>query len=181
MSKKREHIILLAGNGQNVGKTLFACRLIESLKSKFDVVGIKICPHFHELPADTIFIKKTDDYQIIKEYKEEGSKDSNRLLSAGAKEVYYIQAKDDKLKEVLDLLDNMISSLGPVIIESGGLRNILKPGLFLMIENKNNKKLKPQTIDYRKLADVNIEFDGEQFNFDPKNIEFSNQKWVIKN
>jgi hypothetical protein len=181
MAIQRENIILLAGNGQNVGKTLFACQLIASLKSKFDVVGIKICPHFHKLPADTNFIKKTDDYQIIKEHKQEGTKDSNRLFDAGAKEVYYIQAKDDQLEEVISFLDGMISSTKPVIIESGGLRNILEPGLFLMIENKNNKKLKPKTIDYRKLADVNIEFDGDKFNFDPKSIEFSNHKWVIKN
>jgi hypothetical protein len=179
MEKKRDNIILLAGNGQNAGKTLFACQLISSLRIK--VIGIKICPHFHHLPSDTNFIVKTENYQIIKENKQEGSKDSNRLLNAGADKVFYIQTKDEHLNDVLCYLDKIICSATPIIIESGGLRNIIEPGLFLMIENKNNRKLKPNTLYFRKLADVNIEFDGEKFNFEPGNIDFSKKKWVIKN
>lgn len=181
MAIQRENIILLAGNGQNVGKTLFACQLINSLKQKHSVIGIKICPHFHELKPDTEFVVKNTNYQITKEHLQQGKKDSNRLLSAGAKEVYYIQAKDDYLKEVLSCLDKIIPNDQLLIIESGGLRKILEPGLFIMIESKINKKLKPNTKEYRELADLNIEFDGEEFNFDSNNLDFSDRKWVIKN
>ncbi|WP_321516619.1 hypothetical protein [Marinifilum fragile] len=181
MTIQRENIILLAGNGQNVGKTLFACQLINSLKQKHSVIGIKICPHFHELKPDTEFIASNTNYQIIKEHRQQGKKDSNRLLNAGAKEVYYIQAKDDYLREVLCCLDKVVPNDSLLIIESGGLRKILEPGLFIMIESKNNKKLKPNTVKYREMANLNIEFDGEEFNFDPNRIHFSEQKWVIKN
>lgn len=181
MTIQRENIILLAGNGQNVGKTLFACQLINSLKQKHSVIGIKICPHSHELKPDTEFIINNKNYQIAKEHLQQGKKDSNRLLAAGAKEVYYIQAKDDYLNEVLSCLDKVIPNDQLLIVESGGLRKILEPGLFIMIESKNNKKLKPNTKEYRVLADLNIEFDGEEFNFDSDKIDFSEQKWVIKN
>ena len=142
MIMRRENIILLAGNGQNVGKTLFACQLIESLQQKHSVIGIKICPHFHDLDPDSVFIIKNENYQITKEDRKDGTKDSNRLLNAGAKEVYYIQTKDEYLTNVMADLEKVITSNMPVVIESGGLRNILEPGLFLMIENKSNRKLK---------------------------------------
>ncbi|WP_421918926.1 hypothetical protein [Marinifilum sp.] len=181
MTIKRKNIVLLAGNGQNVGKTLFACQLIKSLQQKHSVIGIKICPHFHDLDLNAEVIASEDNYQIIKETHQVGSKDSNRLLAAGAKEVYYVQSKDKYLNEVLLCLNSIISTNSLFIIESGGLRNIIRPGLFIMIESKNNKKLKPNTLKFREIANLNIEFDGEKFSLNANSICFSEKKWIIKN
>jgi hypothetical protein len=180
MIEKRENIILLAGNGQNVGKTLLACQIINNLKNEHEIIAIKICPHFHHLEPKTQYLLNNDNFQITKENNPQGKKDSNRLLNAGAKEVYYIQTKDCNLPKVMKYLDSLISPVSPILIESGGLRNVIEPGLFLMIENLKNKEIKPNTLKYRNLADLNIEFNGEKFNIDPDKIDFSDKKWVLK-
>lgn len=180
MKEFRKNILLIAGTGRNVGKTLFACKLIESLNCNNSVISIKISPHFHE-PGQTVdVIKQSAHFQITKERSKSGHKDSNRLLKAGSKEVYYIQAKDDSLSEVLFFLDSIIPPKTPMIIESGGLREIIHPGLFLMIHHKNNN-LKARATEYKPLADKWIEFDDNNFNFTPEKIIFTNDEWIIKN
>lgn len=180
MKEFRKNILLIAGTGRNVGKTLFACKLIESMDCKNSVVSIKISPHFHELGQTIEIVKQSEHFQIAKERNKSGRKDSNRLLKAGSKEVYYIQAKDDSLPEIIFFLDSIIPPNTPMIIESGGLREIIHPGLFLMIHHNNNY-LKARAIKYKPLADKWIEFDGNNFNLTPEKIIFINEEWIIKN
>jgi len=177
----RENILLIAGTGQNVGKTLFACKLIDHLKDQHPIVSIKICPHFHELEPEVLILKKNENYTITKETTTEHNKDSNRMLKAGSNAVYFVQTKDEYLSEVLSFFDKFINITTPVIIESGGLRELLTPGLFLMIKNKNSNQTKPKTEKYLHLADRKIEFNGDTFNLDPARVKFANNKWVIKN
>jgi len=175
----RENILLIAGTGQNVGKTLFACKLIDQLKDQHTIISIKICPHFHELKSETLILKKTENFIITKETTTEYNKDSNRMLKAGSDAVYFVQTKDEYLSEVLSFFDKFIKTNTPVIIESGGLRELVTPGLFLML--KSNNQTKPKTEKHLLLADREIEFNGDSFNFDPALINFASNKWVIKN
>ncbi|WP_461629958.1 hypothetical protein [Labilibaculum euxinus] len=180
MVSSKRNILLITGTGRNVGKTLFACRLIEKLKCENELVCIKISPHFHELSKELEIISETDNFVIAKETSKTGSKDSNRLFRAGSKKVYYVQAKDDHLTEILSYFEKILSAETPVICESGGLRDLIEPGLFLMINKKDNKNIKTRAIGYGKLADKWIEFNGENFNFTAENISFTNNEWKIK-
>jgi hypothetical protein len=179
MKNRKQNILLIAGTGRNVGKTLFACQLIKSLACK-NVICIKISPHFHVLNKEIEIIKRTENLVIAKENQKTGTKDSNRMLQAGSQEVYYVQAKDDALTEVLSYFEEILSAETPVICESGGLRDLIEPGVFLMINKKNNNNIKPRAIGYQKLADKWIEFDGENFNFTAENISFIHDKWKLK-
>ncbi len=181
MRSIKRNILLIAGTGRNVGKTLFACRLIEQLACKNELVCIKISPHFHELSKELEIVSETEDFVIAKENNKSGSKDSNRLFRAGSKKVYYVQAKDDHLPEVLSYFEKIVTVETPVICESGGLRDLIEPGLFLMINKEKNNNIKPRAIGYQKLADKWIEFNGEDFNFTAENIAFTNNEWKIKN
>jgi hypothetical protein len=181
MRNIKKNILLIAGTGRNVGKTLFACRLIEELACKNELVCIKVSPHFHELSKELEIIRETEDFIIAKENNKKGSKDSNRLFQAGSKKVYYVQAKDDHLPEVLSYFEKILTPETPVICESGGLRDLIEPGLFLMINKENNNNIKPRAIGYGKLADKWIEFNGENFNFTVDKITFADNEWKIKN
>ncbi|MBN2596181.1 MAG: hypothetical protein JXR82_05275 [Marinifilaceae bacterium] len=181
MKRIKRNILLIAGTGRNVGKTLFACRLIEELRCKNKLVCIKVSPHFHDLNAGLKIIQETENFVISKEINETGSKDSNRMFRSGSKEVYYVQAKDDYLHEVLSYFEKTLSPETPIICESGGLRDLIEPGLFLMINKKNNNNIKPRAVGYRKLADKWIEFNGEEFDFTAKKIAFTTNGWEIKN
>jgi len=177
----KKNILLIAGTGRNVGKTLFACRLIEELACKNELVCIKVSPHFHKLSAEIEIIRDTENFSIAKENNKKGSKDSNRLFQAGCGKVYYVQAKDDHLPEVLSYFEKIISAETPVICESGGLRDLIEPGLFLMINKENNINIKPRAISYGQLADKWIEFNGDNFDFTAEKIVFTNNEWKIKN
>ena len=89
-----ERIILLSGNGQNVGKTTFACQLIKHLKNlNQKVYALKITPHFHtETPSHCIF--KDDRFILSLEKDINTGKDSSRFLEAGADESFVLQVKD---------------------------------------------------------------------------------------
>ena len=174
MRNIKKNILLIAGTGRNVGKTLFASRLIEELACKNKLVCIKVSPHFHKLNRELEIIRETEGFIIAKENNKKGSKDSNRLFQAGSKKVYYVQAKDDHLPEVLSYFEKILSAETPVIYESGGLRDLIEPGLFLMINKENNNNIKTRAIGYRQLADKWIEFNGENFNFTANKIAFTN-------
>ncbi len=88
---------------------------------------------------------------------------------------------DNQLSLVFDKLIKLIPQDSPIICESGGLRQIIKPGIFLMINKKNNHKIKPQAIRNRELADKWIEFDEQKFDFNPLNLHFSESGWAIQN
>lgn len=181
MNNLRKNILLIAGTGRNVGKTLFACNLIESLKCKNQVICIKISPHFHEINNKLEILKETKDFLIAKENSVDGGKDSNRLYRSGSNEVYYVQGIDSTLPEILSYFDEIISSEKAIICESGGLRNLVEPGLFIMINKKNNNQIKPRALEYKKLANKWIEFNGDEFDFDVNKIAFTSNGWELKN
>ncbi len=176
-----KNILLIAGTGQNVGKTLFASQVIKQNASNCPLVSIKISPHFHRLNPDAQIIENNKDFSIIKEFDSNGNKDSQRFLCAGAKEVYYVQCMDDKLSLAFDMLIKLIPQDSPIICESGGLRQIIKPGIFIIINKKNNLKIKPQALRNKELADKWIEFDEQEFDFDPNKLQFSESGWTIQN
>lgn len=175
-----KNILLIAGTGQNVGKTLFASQVIAQHAKNFSVISIKIAPHFHRLNPDAQIIEKGTNYAIIKKLNADGNKDSQRFLTAGSKEVYYVQCMDNKLPIVFDKLMKLLPQDSPIICESGSLRQIMKPGIFLIINKKNNTQIKPQAIIDRELADKWIEFNKQKFDFDP-NLKFSKFGWTIQN
>ena len=55
MRPKFENILLIAGSGQNVGKTTFACQLIQNVQNQ-KPIAVKITPHFHKLTPGLIKI-----------------------------------------------------------------------------------------------------------------------------
>ena len=181
MEKLYKNILLIAGTGQNVGKTLFASQIIAQHASRLPIISIKISPHFHQIDPNSQIVEQGTGYIIIKENDKLGNKDSQRFLKAGSRDVYYIQCHDEQLPLVFNKLKKHLPNDLPILCEAGGLRQFIKPGLFLMINKKNNNKIKPQALKNRELADKWIEFDEQSFDFDPKHLHFSESGWNIQN
>lgn len=174
------NILLVTGNGKNVGKTTLSCRIIANNKHKADLVCVKISTHFHDFDKDDKVIEQNEDFILIEELKRGTGKDSSQMLDAGAKRVFFLMVKDDYLPRAWALLQEQLDDVNvPMIIESAALRKILKPGLFTMILRFDRKKI----ISPLKLVEsyVNhfIEFTGEDFDFDAKRIVFEKQGWGI--
>ena len=161
------NMLLIAGNGRNVGKTTLACRIISQLSKKNRVTGIKISSHLHDYEGEPL-VEEKGKFVILEE-KERNSKDSSRMLQAGASKVFYVMAK----KEHLDAaFENLLPHLnGQVIVcESGGLYKVIQPGLFLFVNEKGRRIEKPEHLDYNP---VHVDFDGTGFDFKVESIRFS--------
>lgn len=142
---KINNLLLVAGTGQNTGKTSLICRLIAELSGNFSVIAIKISPHFHPVNSGYTLVEVPGKFLITRETSMITGKDSSRMLAAGASKVFYIQIEDDNLLLIRDFLNEQIATRCPVICESGGLRKILSPAHFFVCmaqgdESKNDPK-----------------------------------------
>lgn len=165
-----QNILIVSGSGRNSGKTTFICRLINHYSLKHKIVAIKISPHFHDEISENPVIVKSSGFIIEKEINPDKSKDSSRMLKAGASEVYYIQTNDEYIKEAVDYILNLTGKKVPVVCESGGLAIYIKPGLHVFMKNENYES--KGAVDY---SDISLSLQ-ELLNFDLSVIQFKN-KW----
>ncbi|WP_423128219.1 hypothetical protein [Gaoshiqia sp. Z1-71] len=171
------NILLIAGAGRNVGKTMLACEIISHLSMSADVTAIKISSHFHPVEDGQKVIANTKNYHIIEENLHT-EKDSSRMLRAGAKKAFYIQAKENNLQDAWDILSAEITDC-PVVCESGALHKLIKPGLFFFVcgnkvpENKQQIfAYHPVTVSFnhrvQTLEASQVHFQDNQFYYVPK-------------
>ncbi len=135
------NLLIIAGTGTKSGKTSLACKIIEQFKS-LDIYSIKITPHFHETTGGLIPISEKKGYSIYEETNRETSKDTSRMLNAGAYKVYFAKVWDDRLLTAFNEIMKYIPTGVPIICESPALRNFIEPGVFLIMNSKTINKHK---------------------------------------
>ena len=134
--KEYPNIIMIAGNGRNVGKTLLSSRIIKYLSQLTDVYAVKISSHFHQLDEEAQILNESDDFCIVKETLVT-RKDSSRMMRAGATEVFYVQCKNEQLPKMFEQLQPYLPNDKPVIIESGGLYDFIEPRTLYYIKGED--------------------------------------------
>lgn len=171
---KTDKLILLAGNGQNVGKTTFACQLIQHFKNlNQKVYALKVSPHIHiKQPPNIIY--SNEKFILSLEKKNDTGKDSSRYLNAGADESFFLQVHDENLEDAFKYTFSFIPSDTLLIAESGGMRNYIHPALFFFLKKKGDQILKRKAQKWPELADRVIHFDGSGFDFDVDKIKIEN-------
>lgn len=175
---KRPDFIIISGNGRNTGKTTFVCEVIRRVSKDYPVTAIKVSPHFHEQqPQHPTIAGK--GYTIRQENEQKGEKDSSRMLQSGANRVFYIEAKDDSLAEVINTLLPMIEKGHAVICESGGMRRWIEPSLLLLLNEAGREEKKPSYIKLLPLADASVTFSGDRFAPEPETVYFDGISWVL--
>lgn len=171
---KLPNLLLIAGNGRNVGKTTLACRIISHFANEMPVTAVKISPHFHDFDA-TDLVFGTENFVIINETKRT-EKDSSLMLQAGASKVFFVMAKTGYLSEATEkLLQFLPENL--IVCESGGLHEFVTPGIFLMVKRTGDEIVKTHLLNYSPTIVVN---DGKDFDFDIRRLKFSNNKISLK-
>ena len=173
-------LLLIAGTGRNVGKTTLACELIQEISKTKIVIGVKISPHIHSQNDGADLIIKTDTFSIYREQDLNKEHDSSRMMQAGAKQVFYIQSEDYRVYEAFEKLLVEIDENHAIICESGGLRNYLKPSLFLMCNRKGEEILKEKAIALLPKVDKLLEFSENSFDVNPASIVFNGEKWLLQ-
>ena len=161
--KNLPNLLLVSGNGRDSGKTSLVCNIIQRC-SDHKITAIKISPHFHAPGPGLEMIVQNQHYTIAEEKSSLGNKDSSRMLKAGAYKVYYLQVKDDHLKEAFTKLLQIVPPSTPLICESGHLRSIIEPGVFILINREGRNTFKPNYINQSFLANLILTFNGSTFN-----------------
>ena len=171
--------LIVYGTDRNSGKTTLITRIIRNFRDLAPITAIKISPHFHPVEDDAQIVAKTDAYVIIRETSPDTGKDSSRMLEAGAGEVFYIQVWDNNLAGALPEIIKNIKPGSLVVCESGWARNLVTPGVFLILNRAGNTNMKSSLSSLKPLANRWIEFDGENFDFNPADIRTENGTWKL--
>ena len=166
--------IIISGTSRNVGKTTLACNIIDYCSSE-NTTAIKISPHKHFDKADknSKIIEWNDDYVILQELSSSESRDSSRMLAAGANRVYFIMVSDEFLPKAFDALLKHLDINNRIIIESAALRRFVKPKTFIITYTDNNIETKPKNLDLEQHLDFRIKFKDNKFLKDKAEIMIS--------
>ncbi len=175
---KLKNSLIISGTGQNVGKTTLICSIIKQNSDKH-IIAVKISPHFHKLNNNEIIISKSKNFVIVKEENKTRNKDSSKMLLAGASEVYYVQCTDKYLTQALNIIIDAVPKNSNYIFESGGVRNIINPDLFIMIKSSDYNNERPSVNKNLEIADLTINFENNSHNFDYKNILLAKSGWRL--
>ena len=171
--------MIVSGNGRNTGKTSFVCRVIGAISQTYPVTAIKVSPHFHPNRNFRNIILSEENFVICRENDREGTKDSSRMLRSGAKKVYYIEAKDSHLRKALKALIEKTHIEGAVICESGGMRSMVEPSLFILLNLDGKTEMKPGFAALSPKADRIVMFDGNEFDFQPDKVGYNGHSWYF--
>ena len=183
---KLDGMLMIGSASANVGKTELACALIKRFSRDHEIVGIKVttirerdgrCPRGGV--GCGVCSSLDGHFDITQETDIASGKDTARLLAAGAGRVYWLRAVRTHLKEGLTALLNVIGPDAVSICESNSLRQVVEPGLFLMLKGSNRQAPKSSAQAVMECADRIVVSDGKSFDFDISRIKSINGKWLL--
>jgi len=186
---KAPHMLLIGAAGRNTGKTEFACTLLRRFSTLQPITAIKItvirsdesrgsCPRGGS--GCGVCSSLEGEYDITEETDRDGSKDTSRLLRAGANHVFWLRVLDTHMAEGLAALDGHIDPHNPIICESNSIRRAVEPGLFFMVKDKRSSEFKPTARAVADLADRTVLSDGERFDLDTDTIGLHDGRWHLR-
>jgi tRNA uridine 5-carbamoylmethylation protein Kti12 len=145
--------IIIAGTARNVGKTTLACKVIKSIEPQ-KVVALKL-----------ISLKKhqethhhyTDTFLILEEKNRNSSKDTAKMLRAGAQKAFLILSQENYIEKAIDTFLSFVQENDLIIVESAMLRNYLTPYCFIIVDRKAASNKKRYIDKLKPLADYFID------------------------
>jgi len=183
---KLDGMLMIGSAASNIGKTALACALLKQVNKNCDVIGIKVttirdkegrCPRGGE--GCGICSSLEGVYSIVEEFDISSEKDTARLLAAGASRVFWLRVREEHLMEGITALLDIVGHDTVSICESNSLRQVVQPGLFLMVGSRDSKNWKSSALGVKKYADRVVISDGSSFDIDPNRIKLINSKWII--
>jgi len=184
---KLDGMLMIGSMGANVGKTELACALLGKFGRNRNIIGIKVttikakdgrCPRGGR--GCGVCSSLEGEYCVTEETNSSSYKDTARLLSAGASRVFWLRVMRTHLKEGLDALLEIIGRNTVSICESNSLRQVVEPGLFLMVDKPGLRRWKSSARDVRKYVDRIVFSNHRDFDIDLDRIKLIDGKWTIE-
>lgn len=182
----RPDFLMIGATGRNVGKTEFACRVIQGLAPFVPVTALKItaisetgglCPRGGA--GCGVCTSLEGHFSITEEVDCSRSKDTSRMLQAGARRVQWLRVHRAHLREGIEALLAQVPVGTAVVCESNTARRAIRPGLFLMIRQEVGGPVKASARDLVSLADRVVDFHGDGWNLAPERCRFHRGAWAL--
>ncbi len=144
-------IISVAGAHSNCGKTTVCELLLKNLSGKWGAIKY----------TKTAFYTSVSDETSI----QPDGKDTQRMLSAGAHRVLWLQAPIDALSETLPVAIDMLSECTGLVIEGNSPIEFLSPDIVIFVFGRDIKRVKASAQLAIKKADfiiLNVKSIGTQ-------------------
>ncbi len=179
------HMLLIGAAGRDAGKTVFACTLVNRFRHA-PVLAAKVtaiaerdgtCPRGGE--GCGVCSSLEGDFCITEETNPKGAKDTQRLLGAGARRVFWLRVLKERLEVGARALLDTLGPDTPVISESNSLRHAVEPGLFVMVRHCAATTVKASAQAVLPYADIEIRTDGKSFQFDFNRIVLTEKGWLL--
>jgi molybdopterin-guanine dinucleotide biosynthesis protein A len=179
-------MLMIGSSGTNVGKTELACALLGKFGKNYNIVGIKVttirdkdgqCPRGGE--GCGVCSSLEGNFCITEETSKTSEKDTARLLEAGASRVFWIRVLREHLIEGINAMLDVIGTDTVSICESNSLRQVVEPGLFLMVSNNNSNTWKKTALQVREHADRIITSKSGGFDSVIDRIKLIDGKWTL--
>lgn len=179
---KLPKLLLIAGNGRNIGKSTLAETIIASFSKKEEIIGLKVTTMYPE-ESNCHGEKETqfpNPFSIFEETDIHSPKDTARMLRAGASRVFYIRCTDEHLKDALEAFYSIISTLSVIVCESGSLRKVADPGVFIYIEEPKKQADKEKHRSIKPLADRILISERLATDFSISDIQLGADGWSLR-
>jgi len=177
---------MIGSAAANVGKTELACAVIGKFSKITDITAVKVttikqrdgqCPRGGQ--GCGVCSSLEGDFAITEETDSKSNKDTARLLAAGAKRVFWLRVMKTHLKEAVTTLLDIIGPDAISVCESNSLRQVVEPGLFLIVKGHGTKRWKASAGDVKSHADRIVASNSGGFDFDIDRIKIIDGKWTI--
>jgi molybdopterin-guanine dinucleotide biosynthesis protein A len=183
--RKLHNMLMIGSAGANVGKTELACAIIHKFCKSNPLIGIKVttiqakdgqCPRGG---AGCGVCSSIDGNFLITEETDRASgKDTARLLAAGAGRVFWLRVIRAHLDEGLTSLLDVVGPDATLICESNSLRQVVEPGLFLMVTSGGGRPWKKSAREVAEFADKVVTARGGDFDLD--RVKLVEGKWAMR-
>lgn len=180
------HLLLIGAAERDAGKTAFACEAIRRF-SGAGVLGAKVtavqerdgtCPRGGQ--GCGVCSSLDSDYCLTEETEPGDAKDTQRLLAAGARRVFWLRVLKASLEDGARALLEALGPDTPAICESNSLRHAVTPGLFIMLRHRDTIAVKASARGVLDYADAVVYSDGRAFDFDFDRIAFTENRWELR-
>lgn len=157
-------MVMVGGNSRNSGKTTVACSIINKLSATQKVIGLKVTSirHGEGDMHGNHHEEFASGFSVFEEHNSESLKDTSKMLRAGALHVYFIRAEDTFAEQaILQFFSSYINN-ELIVCESRSLRNIIIPGLFVMMIREPAISKPKEVTGFLEKADCIFDYSSQQ-------------------
>jgi len=182
-------MLLVGSAGRNAGKTELTCRIIERFGFDRSLLAAKVtavdrtdgtCPRGGR--GCGVCSSLAGRYAITEETDASGTKDTCRTLAAGAQRVLWLRVAKEHMREGMAALLDLVGRDALWVCESNSIRRVVRPGVFLMVQNAHADRLKPSARDVRDKVDCMVRSlpETQSFDLDFDRLATADGKWVLR-